>query len=183
MSDHTTLIANRLRAVRAELAAAIVERDESCQNDGYGGPSYTSQTTMRLYGKVSRLQVIETELSALLAAMASDEPAPEAGETVAGWPMSDQTVSVPLSRLRVMPKAGSPAILEGIRPGFILHHYTQDVMFVGIMAHPSGGVTYTEPTTVPRSALAIDLSAPTSARIDGATVAATMLAEAAGVMP
>ena len=90
-------------------------------------------------------------------------------------------VSVPLSRLRVMPKAGSPAILEGIRPGFILHHYTQDVMFVGIMAHPSGGVTYTEPTTVPRSALALDLSAPITARIDGATVAATMLAEAAGL--
>lgn len=95
--------------------------------------------------------------------------------------MSDQAVSVPLSRLRVMPKAGSPAILEGIRPGFILHHYTYDVMFVGIMAHPSGGVTYTEPATVPRSALSLDLSAPTTSRIDGATVAATMLAEAAGL--
>ena len=90
-------------------------------------------------------------------------------------------VSVPLSRLRVMPPAGSPAILEGIRPGFILHHYTNDVMFVGIMPHPLGGVTYTEPATVPRSALTFDLTAPTTSRIDGANIAATMLAQAAGL--
>lgn len=102
--------------------------------------------------------------------------------------MSDQIVSVPLSRLRVMPPVGAPCLKapEGagipsmIRDG-------EALLFVRGEQRGETGASWAvvlHGDTVewlPARAVALDLSAPTSARIDGATVAATMLAGAAGV--
>lgn len=88
--------------------------------------------------------------------------------------MSDQTVSVPLYRLRVMPPQGAPVVRNGrvgILCGASLNPQWVRVAYIG------GPVIDADPI----AALALDLTAPTTSRIDGATVAATMLAEAAGV--
>jgi len=88
--------------------------------------------------------------------------------------MSDQTVSVPLSRLRVMPHVGAPVLVApGIR-GVLCEVLPQDGLAVYCA---DTGETFVHV----RGFVALDISAPTSASIDGATVAATMLAEAAGL--
>lgn len=83
-------------------------------------------------------------------------------------------VSVPLSRLRVMPPMGAPVLVDpGIR-GVLCEALPQDgfAVYCG-----DTGDTFVHV----RGFVALDLTAPTTSRIDGATVAATMLAEAAGL--
>ena len=88
-------------------------------------------------------------------------------------------VSVPLSRLRVMPPQGAPVLWTrgdgSLRIGL---HLTRDTV---IALDSTGWVRMAELGDRERDSLALDLSAPTTSRIDGATVAATMLAEAAGL--
>ncbi len=83
-------------------------------------------------------------------------------------------VSVPLSRLRVMPKAGSPALVTpGTRAIIVGYASSGDAEYYCV---DTGDVFQMSCKHV-----ALDLTAPTTSRIDGATVAATMLAEAAGL--
>ena len=97
-------------------------------------------------------------------------------------------VSVPLSRLRVMPPQGAPCLKapEGagipsmIRDG-------EPLLFVRGEHRGETGASWAvvlHGDTVewlPARAVTLDLTAPAASRIDGATVAATMLAEAAGL--
>lgn len=89
--------------------------------------------------------------------------------------------AVPLDRLRVMPPVGAPIVWTrgngSSRAGLYL---TQDTV-VALDVH--GWLRMTELGDAERATLAIDLSAPTTPRIDGADVAAGMLYAASGRGP
>lgn len=80
-------------------------------------------------------------------------------------------ICVPLSKLKVMPRVGSPAIYDD-QPWTIAGMLDNEVWIVA--SDGSGRTRYVDIVHV-----ALDLSEPITARIDGATVAATMLAEKA----
>lgn len=82
--------------------------------------------------------------------------------------------AVPLSRLRVMPPQGAP-VLHGSKAG-ILCPATPNPQWVNFVH-----VDTLAMCSVRIEHVALDLSAPTTDRIDGADVAARMLAQAAGL--
>ena len=91
--------------------------------------------------------------------------------------MSDP-VSVPLSRLRVMPPQGAPVVHPKYGRGVILD--PSDAECPAIFER-TAKTLWSRQDLRDAPGLALDLSAPTTARIDGATVAATLLAEAVGL--
>lgn len=80
-------------------------------------------------------------------------------------------IAVPLARLRVMPPMGAPVLVGG-------ESYVFDCAEAGRLRVSCRNWSA---RSAPVALVDLDLSAPTTARIDGATVAATMLAEAAGL--
>lgn len=84
--------------------------------------------------------------------------------------------ALPLSKLRVMPHDGSPVIVHGPWehvPHFLLRDHKDGIVSVSAQGLGSRDVD--------ARGVSLDLTAPTTPRIDGASVAATMLAEAAGL--
>ncbi len=81
------------------------------------------------------------------------------------------TTAAPLSALRVMPPRGAPLLRDG-KPCVYMNHIRRNLHRI-CEAHGTVACGV--------DALALDLSIPTNDRIDGADVAARILAQAAGL--